>query len=379
MSAGPTHHVYLIPGLFGFARLGGYDYFEHLERAIAERFAAAGLPLRMEIVATPPTASISVRAGVVARTVSSTLRDPDSPVHLVGHSTGGLDSRLLVSPGRNLDLSPEQLAWTRQVRTLISVNAPHYGTPLAGYFTTVAGTRMLHALSLLTVASLTVGNLPLSAFSGLVAAVGAVDQAVRGENRLLEQLTDRLMAIIGEQGRDEIRVYMDHVRDDRGGIIQLMPEVMELFNAAVDDNPDVRYGCVATAAPPPRKRRVLRAIVSPISALGLAVYTTVHGVSSYDDPRYPYANPTAQQRRLLHLGLGREVSPGTVDGIVPTLSMLWGELLWCGAADHLDVVGHFRDGGLPRTHSDWLGSGAGFDRRDFGAMVDAITGFMLRP
>lgn len=378
MSAPPVHHVYLIPGLFGFARLAGYDYFVHMEEAIAARFADAGVPLRMDVIPTPPTASISLRAQVVARHVARTAGTDSGPIHLVGHSTGGLDSRLLLSAGNNLALPDAQLEWTRRVRSVTTLNCPHHGTPLAGYFTSVAGTRLLYALSLLTVTSLTLGKLPLTAFSGLVAAVGAIDEALGVDIHLIDQLTDRVLAIVGERGRGEIHEYLEHVHDDRGGIIQLMPEVMELFNAAVVDNPEVRYGCVASAAPPPRPRRLLGVVTNPLSALGLAVYTTVYGVTSRADARYPYAEPDDQQERMIGLGFNRDLRPETVDGIVPTLSMLHGELLWCGEGDHLDIVGHFGDGGLPRTHVDWLASGARFNRREFGAMIDAITRFALR-
>jgi hypothetical protein len=58
--------------------------------------------------------------------------------------------------------------------------------------------------------------------------------------------------------------------------------------------------------------------------------------------------------------------------------MLWGELIWCGPGDHLDVVGHFEDDRKPPAHVDWLHSGAHFRRREFAAMVDAICAFLLR-
>lgn len=377
MGETPLHHVYLIPGLFGFARLAGYDYFVHLEEALAERFEQAGLALRQEVIPTPPTTSIVHRAQVVARAVASS-HDGHGPIHLLGHSTGGLDTRLLLSPVAQLPLPAQELAWRRHVVSAVSLSCPHHGTPLAGYFTSVAGTRLLYALSLLTVASLTRGRLPLTAFSGLVALVGKVDDALGLDIHLLDQLTDRMLAIIGEDGRGEIHRYLEHVRDNRGGIIQLMPEVMELFNAAVPDHHEVRYGCVATAAPPPGPRRVLRAVVSPLSALGLAVYATVYGIASRVDVAYPYAVPNSQQRGILELGFGRLPTPSMVDGIVPTLSMLWGELLWCGDADHLDAVGHFHEPRTSRPHVDWLASGAHFKRREFQSMVDAIARFMLR-
>lgn len=370
-------YVYLVPGMFGFGKLAGYDYFAHIERALAQRFDDAGAPLHLEVIQTPPTASIALRAQVLAEQVARTSGGQQGPIYLLGHSTGGLDARLLVSPGTRLPLRPDALQWRSRVRGIVCMNTPHYGTPLAGYFTTVAGTRMLYALSLLTVTSLSLGKLPLTAFAGLVAGVGAVDEKLGINIHLLDQLTEYTLRIVGERGRGEMHDYLEHVRNDQGGIVHLMPEVMELFNAAVSDHPDVRYGCVATAAPAPGPRRVLGAVRNPFSAMSLAVYSTVYGVSSRADSRYPYARPDDRQRLKLQAGLGRVPTPATVDGIVPTLSMLWRELLWCGRADHLDVVGHFRDRRRPALHVDWLRSHAGFGRGEFHAMADAIATFML--
>jgi triacylglycerol lipase len=371
-----THHVYLIPGLFGFANLAGYDYFGHLEAAIAERFKGAGVPLKLELVPSLPTASIPARATLAAQTVARTLRDDTGPIHLLGHSSGGLDARLLLSPGVRLPIRTEEFGWMGRVQTLIGVNTPHYGTPLAAYFSTVSGTRFLYLLSVLTVTTLSLGQAPLAAFAGLVGMVRAVDNGLGLDIRLIDDLTDSVLRVVGEQGRREIREFLTGVRKDQAGILQLMPEVADLFNATVSDSPDVRYGCVATAAPAPTPRRVLGAVLSPANALHLAAYTTLYGVASQAG-RYPYARPTAQQARALAAGLPREIRPESVDGIVPTLSMLWGELLWCGAADHLDVVGHFGDDASIPPHVDWLRSGAHFSSRDFGQMVDALCAFML--
>jgi triacylglycerol lipase len=375
-----THHVYLIPGLFGFASLAGYDYFAHLETAIAERFAGAGVPLRLELVPSLPTASIPARAALAAQTMARTAGrsgNGGGPIHLVGHSSGGLDARLLLSPGVRLPIAAEELAVTRRVRTLVGINTPHYGTPLAAYFSTVSGTRFLYLLSLLTVTSLSLGQVPLSALAGLVGLVKAIDAGLGLDIRLIDDLTENVLRVVGEQGRGEIRAFLTGVQEDQSGILQLMPEVAELFNATVQDSPDVRYGSVATSAPPPTPRRVLGAVLSPMNALHLAAYTTLHGVASQADRRYPYAAPTAQQAQALARGLRREIRPSNVDGVVPTLSMLWGELIWCGAADHLDIVGHFGDDTVSPRHVDWLRSGAGFNRHEFAEMVDALCAFML--
>jgi hypothetical protein len=375
--ASRVHHVYLIPGLFGFGKLAGYDYFEHMERALAQRFADAGVALRCSVVSAPPTASIPFRATLLAQHLARTASDREC-LHLVGHSTGGLDARLLLSPGTSLSPVCEQGGWLPQVRSVVSMNTPHYGTPLAAYFTTVAGTRMLYLLSLLTVASLGLGRLPLAAFSGVLGMAGRLDKKLGFQLRLLDELTGQLLRFVGDEGREQIHDYLGHVKHDQGGIIQLMPEVMELFNATVLDHPGVRYGCIVSASPAPGPRRLMAAVGRPISAFHLAVYSTVYGFASHAAARYPYAVVAAEQASQLAAGCAVELRAHTVDGIVPTLSMLWGELLWCGAGDHLDVVGHFGDTEQrPRTHVDWLRSGANFRRAEFAAMVDALCRFLL--
>ena len=56
--AGRTSHVYLSPGMFGFARLASFDYFEHVVRAIEERFRARGLRAEVHVCEVHPTASV---------------------------------------------------------------------------------------------------------------------------------------------------------------------------------------------------------------------------------------------------------------------------------------------------------------------------------
>ena len=369
------HHICLIPGLFGFGVLAGYDYFEHLERALLRRFADAGVRLGISVVSSPPTASISVRAAVLARHLAQV--EQAGPVHLLGHSTGGLDARLLLSPGVQLPLVGAGAAAKARVRGVVSINTPHYGTPLAGYFTTVAGTRMLYLLSLLTVMSLGLGRIPLAALSGVLGAISGLDRKLGVQIRFLDEITTQLLRFVGDDGREQILDYLSHVKHDQGGIVHLMPEVMELFNAAVSDAPDVRYGCVATLAPAPGSRRVLSAVGRPGRAFHYAAYTTVHGVAGRATERYPYALPTSAQLAKLSQLAEEPPTPAWVDGIVPTLSMLWGKLLWCGHGDHLDVMGHFGDPRRPHPHTDWLRSGAKFDRADFDAMCDSIANFLL--
>ena len=372
----PHHHIYLIPGMFGFGRLAGYDYFEHVQRALAQRFARVGVDARITVVSTPPTASIRRRARVLATTIEASHED-GSPIHLVGHSTGGLDARLLASPSANLALPPEQLRFSRNIASVVTMNTPHHGTPLAHFFTTVSGTRLLYALSLLTFTTLRYGSPPLTVFSSLVASLGNFDEAIGVDIGLLDRTTDLLLRFVGDQGRSEVHDWLDGIRQDQGGIVQITPEAMDLFNATTANAPDVRYGSIATAAPPPAPVRFVMRIRTPYAALSATAYSTLHTVTARAHRRYPAPPLSVGDCAMMTEAIGKEPTDPMNDGVVPTLSMVWGELLWTGKGDHLDVVGHFQDDVLPARHYDWLTSGAHFNRLSFAAAMDRLSSFLL--
>jgi hypothetical protein len=374
-----VHRVYLIPGMFGFGRLAGYDYFEHVRRELGARFDAAGERWGLEVVATPPTASIRRRARDHADTILESCGDDDGPIHLIGHSTGGLDARLLATPGVNLGYLKTSGAFRSRIASVVTMNCPHYGTPLAQFFATVSGTRLLYALSLLTVTTLTVGGPPLTAASSLLAAVGGIDAALGLDIRVLDRATEVLLRFLGEKGQSEVRAWLEGIRLDQGGIIQLTPEAMDLFNASADDAPGVRYGSVVSASPSPGPFQFASTVKTVYDALSGAIYGTIFAVTSRPHPHYPIPDAPSVMLETLRAGLGFLPEEHHCDGVVPTRSQLWGELLWCGPGDHLDVVGHFRDDHTPSVHTDWLSSGAVHDRRAFGAAMDAIARFLLGP
>ena len=372
------HHVYFVPGMFGFGNLAGYDYFKHVRAGLERRFAAANVRAVFEDVPAPPTSSLRYRSRILATTVAKSAGNDDGPIHLIGHSTGGLDVRLVLSPAVNLGVSREQLAWRNRVVSAVSINTPHYGTPLATYFATVSGTRVLYVLSLLTVVSLTIGEPSLAIFSRLVAGVGGIDSLFGGDMKLFSRVTDSVLRFVDREGRGEIADFLSKVRIDQGAIIQIMPEAMDLFNAATEQAPQVRFGSVISAAAPPRAMRFARRIWSPYAAFTAAIYSTLYQFASQESAVYPYARPTPRETEFLRSGIDHEVNGASNDGIVPTLSMLWGELLWAGEADHLDILGHFHDDQKPTEHLDWVTSGSRFTRQRFGAVLDEITKFALR-
>lgn len=370
MSRPARHQIVLVPGLFGFARLGGFDYFMHLEEALETRFLERGLACDFVLVSSPPTASIVYRTEVLRDTIEQACRDAHGPIHLVGHSTGGLDIRLLASPTTWPDLPN----WFDRVQTATTIATPHYGTPLAYFFTTLAGTRVLEALSFLTYMTLRAGGPPLTILTPLIATLGSIDLGF--EIKALERMSDLLLSFLGEEGQGEVREWFAGIHRDQGAIIQLTPEAMDIFNAAAEDNPNLRYGCVVARSPRPPPLNTARNLLFPARALSAAVFRPMHIGASRVSRVYPPPNPSPEAHTILEESFGRRIENTMNDGFVPTTSMIWGDILWAGEADHLDMLGHF-DGDRDAAHTDWLVSGAGFREPDFDAVMDAVADFML--
>jgi triacylglycerol lipase len=369
--------VVLIPGMFGFGKLAGYDYFAHVERHLSAHFRDAGVELEMAVVTTPPTASIRRRARAIAAELASRGAIAED-VHIIGHSTGGLDARLVASPSVDLGIPGDSLAWRANLKSVLTINTPHHGTPIATFFTSVSGVRLLYALSLLTFTTLRFGGPPLTVLSSLVAALGSVDEAFGVDIRLLDRATDMMLRFVGTQGRGEVKDWLDGIRRDQGGIVQVTPEAMDLFNATAADAAGVRYGFVASAAPPPSPLRLWAKVRSPVAAFSATIYSTLFALASREHDHYPPPAPSAELQRKLDDQCRRTVDSTSNDGVVPTLSMPWGELVWAGAADHLDIVGHFRDDEKPTLHTDWLYSASGLSRARFADLMRSVARFLLR-
>ncbi len=116
----PTHHVLLIPGFFGFANFGSLDYFPHVEDLVREQFDRRGGTAKMWRVPTPPTASLRRRATTVAETALTALAEQDAPIHLVGHSTGGLDARLFATPRAVLSTTRDLEPAASRIRSIVT-------------------------------------------------------------------------------------------------------------------------------------------------------------------------------------------------------------------------------------------------------------------
>lgn len=369
--------IFLIPGFFGFANIGDFGYWGPAEAWLTQELARRGVRGEIHAVGTRPTASLRQRARAAAAAIDSVAPGPEDRVHLIGHSTGGLDARLLLSPGVSLgtDLDVEHL--TSRVRTVVSIATPHRGAPLASRFNSVMGQALLELLSLATMITLRFGHLPLGVLLRLGAVLSLPDERARVSRTLTDQLFEQLLGNLSAERRASVEAFFDDVRGDQSLLAQLAPEAMDVFAATVRDRPDVRYGSIVTRARAPGLRTHLGV---GFDAEGQAMHALYHALHSLAGRGWGALEPVPAAAHAAALARAFHGTPTVADndGIVPTLSQPYGQVIAAMAADHLDIIGHFGHRGDDHEHYDWLITRSRFDRRAFestwGALLDYLLG-----
>ena len=361
--------VFLVPGFFGFTSVGAVSYFERVEHALQRALKRRGVEARIVRCRTQPTASIPRRADLLRRQVQRHGGLAAAELHFVGHSTGGLDMRMLLAPGVKLSRGGAEERIAALTRSATSVATPHHGTPLANHFLSIQGQTLLLVLSALATSGQ--GRGTLLAAAKAIALVARLDDWLGREQGPLDRLAEALLRRIRFDRRDPVWRYLGEIERDQGAVLQLTPEGIELFDAAVADRPGIHYGCIVAGVPPPQQQGLSGELLDPEYLALRALFRLLHALASRPHPHYPYPRPTAAAQRDLQAALGFASTPATNDGVVPTWSQLHGRLLHVARADHLDVVGHYTLAG-GRT-ADWLPSGAGFTPEGFEATWDAVA------
>jgi hypothetical protein len=369
-----TRLVFLVPGFFGFTSVGAVSYFEDVEQALGRALRRRGVDARIVRCATQPTASITRRADALRQRVlrSGGLRARE--LHFIGHSTGGLDVRMLLTPGLRVARGDTEERIARLTRTAISVATPHRGTPLANHFLSVQGHTLLLVLSALATSGQ--GRGAILAAAKAIALAARLDDWLGRRDTPLDRIAASLLRKIRFDRKDPVWKYLGEIEHDQGAVLQLTPEGIDLFDAAVADHADIAYSCVVAGVPKPRETFRLKALVDPEYLALRSLFRLLHALTARPHPHYPYPKPGRATQRLLDRGLGFAVTPGISDGIVPTLSQLHGRVLHVARADHLDIVGHYTLAS-GRT-GDWLPSGAGFTPEAFEAAWDAVAAEIAR-
>lgn len=371
------HHIYLIPGFFGFSHLGGVNYFAHVRQQLTAAFRERGIPVAIHHVSTLPTSSLSRRAARLLDQIVETGGEAEGPIHLIGHSTGGLDARLLVRPGASFPTPHRKEDYVKRVRTVVSVATPHHGTPLATFFNSVLGQKLLKVLSVSTIHAIRLKALPNPGLMLLAALIAGTSRTGLLKGGILDAIYHQILKDFSEERRGQLLAFMESVGDDQTLLPQLAPEAMELFNLSAVRRKSVRYGSVVTQACRPGPKFARRILAEPAGLVTYPLYTALHRLTA---PFPTWATPkiSSTQSKALTEAFGKMPALEANDAIVPTLSQIRGELIHGAWADHLDILGHFRATTRQHERTDWLRTMTGFTQVDFKRVWVDVVSFMLR-
>jgi triacylglycerol lipase len=368
-------HVMLVPGFFGFANLGDFAYFGHVRDFFARYMRRRGIGGEVVVVQTFPTASLRRRATRVLETLAQLVDVDDGVVHLIGHSSGGLDVRLLTAPEVSLPTTLDIEKYAHKVKTVVSLSSPHRGSPLATFLSSVLGAQILKLISLVTIYTLRTGRVPIAAVFYLVRLLSLPRLPIAAGTLLNNIYRDLLSDFSGDR-REALEKFMVTVGDDQELLSQVTPAAMDLYNATTFDRPGVRYGSVITCARTPGLRTSWAVGPSPFRQATHLLFTAFHRITARM-PGTPIGLTNSQQSAL-ERGYGRVPSPRDNDGMVPTLSQVWGEIIHATWGDHLDAIGHFYEPTHVPPHFDWLNSGQRFTREEFQRIWNETARFLFR-
>ena len=373
--------VVLVPGFLGFARFGGFYYFADRLIAVLRGLLeeALGYPVPVVPCTTLSTDSLAERQGRlvkylgdlcaasppgVERTISGVER-----IHLVGHSTGGVDAQLLACTkpleGRGWDQKANEVR--RKIRSVVTISAPHYGTGLADSW------------------------LASWAENPVISWTSPVPDALR--------LAWHLLRLVPEERHVVAQLQLAHPKDvvnflrqvafHRELIGNLRPSYMEGIRATHKAEPGVSLTCFVTGTP-------LRENDERPSD---TFFTDMYGLTKGDGEASP---PVGRCRRLLEDFISTR--PGFVirsqqsrmpasidatlnDGVVNTVRQIVNpdkaeEVGGFVVADHADVLGHYdrQDSLIEGSpyNAGLFHSGAGFGDDEFFNLYRRVAQAILK-
>ncbi|HTO97839.1 MAG TPA: hypothetical protein VMK66_12400 [Myxococcales bacterium] len=346
--------VLFVPGFFGFGAFGQSDkpLIEYFARVREALLRAQARELRFAVHQPPPAGSIQTRVRSLHDKVAEMMAAGATRLHLVGHSTGGLDARLLVHPGYTA--IPERGEMIARIASVITVSAPFHGTPLArrlgrGAWAVVPGLWFASILA-------SRGRLRLA---GKAASIFNFLKSVARQKTTPTDEVIASLADVDDETAHQIRRFLGDVAGDHRLVEDLTPESMAGLNRELrgkDVRPPVSFVSVAP-----------RAGLSPRAFLSAPLQRLLYDLTS----RLAAGPPPDGVRMPAGAWIGgRRVRLGarTNDGIVPAWSQtLEGRAEGIVLGDHLDVIGHYESAG-----ATFLRSGSRFDDARFRALWEQV-------
>ena len=347
--------VVFIPGFFGFGEFGHPDrplieYFARVEEALLRAHVR---PLRFAVHQPPPAASVAERARSLHVKLTELVAAGATRLHLIGHSTGALDARLVAHPGYKP--LPERAELIKRIASVITISAPFYGTPLAS--------KLSHGL---WVAAPALWFASILASRGRLRLAGQAVTILNLAKRAVLQKhptpTDEVIAQLADVDDDtahQIRRFLGDVAADHRLVDDLAPDSMLALNRTLEGNdarPPISFVSVAH-----RPSLSLRAFFpAPLQRLFFDVSSRLAAGAPPDGARVPEGPWIA--------GHGMRLEDKSNDGIVPVWSQtLDGRAAGIVLGDHLDVIGHYESAG-----ATFLRSGSRFDDARFRALWERV-------
>src|SRR3954470_14940953 len=350
-----------VPGFFGFGAFGHPDrplieYFARVEEALLRGHLR---PLRFAVHQPPPAGSIAARVRSLHARASELLAAGATRLHLVGHSTGGLDARLIAHPGYGA--LPERGELIAKIGSVITVSAPFHGTPLAERL----GRGAWVVVPSLWFASILASRGRLRLAGQAAAIFNLLKRATLQQPTPTDQVIAQL-ADVDDETAHQIRRFLGDVAGDHRLVADLAPSAMSELNRNLTGPDLVRPVSFVSVAP--------RASLSPLAFASAPVQRLLYDVTS----RLTAEPPPDGARTPAGPWIGRAhmtLTATSNDGIVPAWSQtLDGEAAGLALGDHLDVIGHWEAAG-----GAFLRSGSNFEEPRFRALWAQVAQAVARP
>ena len=372
------HKVYLVPGFFGFDQLGVMSYFRRVPEKLTAALAERGFDAEVIELNTAPTSSIRRRAVDLMEAVEATGGFEAESISFVGHSTGGLDVRLLLSPGVKLVPDDREEQVGELTRSAVSLATPHFGTPMASFFTSMNGRYLLYLLATLVTSH--PGRVGTWIGARAITKLAKFGDRFGQTDTIVDSFAEEMFRHIRPEQSDELFAYLQAMAGDQGAMLQLTPEAIDLFNAAVLDRESVDYVSHVTAAPPPGFPPLPGASAGSIyESTTNIMFGLIYRLASRESRQYPFPSPAEELRAMVQEQLPFALTSSSNDGVVPTLSQVWGRVAGVYLGDHLDVIGQFTHIDEDGRFEGWLHSKSGFDEERFDLVWNNIADNIVTP
>ncbi|HEX2673893.1 MAG TPA: hypothetical protein VHM25_23615, partial [Polyangiaceae bacterium] len=245
--------------------------------------------------------------------------------------------------------------------------------PVATYFTRPMGRFLIRTVGSYLIFMLERGRVPLKLLLRLGYFVVRARDPFRKRPGTFDELYDKLLSDLSEPRILELATFLKAVVKDQSLLFQLTPAGCDLLNACTAD-PKIAYASVVARAAPPTFRNAWRSLRDLYAQIMFPMYAFLHRAARRDE----LGNPPLTELQLAQLGRASAIVPvrADSDGVVPTLSQVWGPVLYFAQADHLDVVGQYGLSTQAARTGDWIPSFSPFGHEQFLELWTRVVHFI---